>query len=78
MSDAEPCGDEQADVPRGTIRRIGDRGTLDNQKLKRIEANPFILEDGVLPVCIAILASIPPPFLTRGQCTGHAANPIAS
>lgn len=33
------------------VRKLGDRATLDNTNLKRIEQNPFILRDGTLPVC---------------------------
>lgn len=32
------------------IRELSSGGTLDNNQLERIEQNPFILNDGRLPV----------------------------
>ena len=34
----------------GLVRDLSGGGQLDNQQLKRIEENPFILNDGRLPV----------------------------
>ncbi len=50
---AEENTQRQAAEPN-LIRDLTGGGALDNQKLERIEQNPFIVNDGILPVCIFI------------------------
>ena len=44
------ASEEETEANPSMVRDLSDGGTLDNRNLDRIEANKFILRDGVLPV----------------------------